>query len=164
MDTTQAMAGHRERRAGKSAAVRRARRYWAVSLAAGAVIVVLTYFPILFVVSNSLKTGRSIFTSGVFALFTQLHYGNYVTAWNGVDHQLLNTYLALLMIPWTLTLIPLFLVVQRFGFFNTWWGLILPYAAGAQPLLMIIFRGSFSRSRPSSSRAQGSTAARSAKC
>jgi ABC-type glycerol-3-phosphate transport system permease component len=179
MDTTQAMAGHKKRRAGKSAAARRARRYWAVSLAAGAVIVLLTYFPILFVVSNSLKTGRSIFTSGVFALFTQFHYGNYVTAWNGVDRQLLNTaivaaaaiaigvtaaalgayafsqlkfrgksllfmaYLALLMIPWTLTLIPLFLVVQRFGFFNTWWALILPYAAGAQPLLMIIFRGFF---------------------
>ena len=45
--------------------------------AAGAVIVVMTYFPLIFVVSNSLKTGQSIFTSGVFSLFTQFDYQNY---------------------------------------------------------------------------------------
>jgi len=184
MHTAQTTAIYEARPTRKTATARRARRYWAVSLLAGAVIVALTYFPIVFVVSNSLKTGRSIFTSGVLSLFTQFHYGNYVAAWNGVDRQLLNTvivaaaaiaigvtaaalgayafsqltfrgksflfmaYLALLMIPWTLTLIPLFVIVQRFGLFNTWWALILPYAAGAQPLLMIIFRGFFEQIPP----------------
>jgi ABC-type glycerol-3-phosphate transport system permease component len=155
------------------------RRYRWIALAAGALIVVMTYFPIIFVVSNSLKTGQNIFTSGVFSLFTQFDYQNYVTAWAGVRLPLLNTvivaaasiaigvtaaalgayafsqlkfrgkgllflaYIALLMIPWTLTLIPLFLTIQKFGLFNTWWALILPYAASAQPLLVLIFRGFF---------------------
>jgi ABC-type glycerol-3-phosphate transport system permease component len=154
-------------------------RYRWIALAAGSLIVVMTYFPIIFVVSNSLKTGQNIFTSGVFSLFTQFDYQNYVTAWAGVRLPLLNTvivaaasiaigvtaaalgayafsqlkfrgkgllflaYIALLMIPWTLTLIPLFLTIQKFHLFNTWWALILPYAASAQPLLVLIFRGFF---------------------
>ena len=52
-------------------------------------------------------------------------------------------YVALLLVPWTLTLIPLFLTIQKLHFFNTWWALILPYAASAQPLLVLIFRGFF---------------------
>jgi ABC-type glycerol-3-phosphate transport system permease component len=52
-------------------------------------------------------------------------------------------YIALLLVPWTLTLIPLFLTIQKLHFFNTWWALILPYAASAQPLLVLIFRGFF---------------------
>jgi ABC-type glycerol-3-phosphate transport system permease component len=150
-----------------------------ITAAAGAVIVVLTYFPLVFVLSNSLKSGQSIFSSGVFSLFTQFDTRNYATAWTGVSHQLLNTiivaalaivigvtaaalgayafsqlrfrgknllfmaYVALLLIPWTLTLIPLFLTIQKLHFFNTWWALVLPYAASAQPLLVLIFRGFF---------------------
>jgi ABC-type glycerol-3-phosphate transport system permease component len=150
-----------------------------VSLAGGAVIVVMTYFPLVFVVSNSLKSGKSIFSSGVFSPFTQFDYGNYGTAWSGVARPLINTiivaavsivlgvlaaaagayafsqlrfrgrellfmaYVALLLIPSTLTLIPLFLTIQKLGLFNTWWALILPYAASAQPLLVLIFRGFF---------------------
>ena len=49
-------------------------------------------------------------------------------------------FVALLMIPWTLTLIPLFIEVHDFGLFDTWWALILPYAAGSQPLLIFLFR------------------------
>ncbi len=148
-------------------------------MAAGVVIIVMTYFPIIFVVSNSLKTGNDIFTSGVFSLFTQFDYENYVQAWSGVSQPLLNTiivaalsivlgvsaaalgayafsqlqfrgknllflaYIALLLIPWTLTLIPLFLTIQKLHLFNTWWALVLPYAASAQPLLVLIFRGFF---------------------
>ena len=52
-------------------------------------------------------------------------------------------YIALLLVPWTLTLIPLFLTIQKLHFFNTWWALVLPYAASAQPLLVLIFRGFF---------------------
>ena len=43
----------------------------------------MTYFPIIFVLSNSLKSGPNIFTSGVFSLFTQFDYENYASAWSG---------------------------------------------------------------------------------
>jgi ABC-type glycerol-3-phosphate transport system permease component len=154
-------------------------RYRSLSLLCGAVIVLMTWFPIIFVLSNSLRTGDNIFTSGVFSLFTQFDYENYVQAWSGVSQPLLNTiivaalsivigvaaaalgayafsqlrfrgkgvlfmaYIGLLLVPWTLTLIPLFLTVQKLHLFNTWWALVLPYAASAQPLLVLIFRGFF---------------------
>jgi ABC-type glycerol-3-phosphate transport system permease component len=155
------------------------RRFRQVAVAAGILIVVMTYFPIIFVVSNSLKTGNNIFTSGVFSLFTQFDYENYSRAWSGISQPLLNTvivaaasivvgvlaaalgayafsqlrfrgknllfmaYISLLLIPWTLTLIPLFLTIQKLHMFNTWWALVLPYAATSQPLLVLIFRGFF---------------------
>jgi len=155
-------------------------RYRWITAAAGAVIVILTYFPLVFVLSNSLKSGQGIYGgSGVFSLFTQFEAHNYALAWTGVSHQLLNTiivaaativigvtaaalgaytfsqlrfrgkellflaYVALLFVPATLTLIPLFLTIQKLHFFNTWWALILPYAASAQPLLVLLFRGFF---------------------
>jgi ABC-type glycerol-3-phosphate transport system permease component len=61
---------------------------------------------------------------------------------------LFTAYLGLLLIPSTLTLIPLFLTIQKLHFFNTWWALILPYAATAQPLLVLIFRGFFDQIPP----------------
>ena len=139
----------------------------------------MTYFPIVFVVSNSLKSGQNIFSSGVFSLFTQFDYQNYVTAWSGIGAPLVQhghrrrltivigvtaaalgayafsqlrfrgkellfmAYVALLLVPSTLTLIPLFLTIQKLHLFNTWWALVLPYAASAQPLLVLIFRGFF---------------------
>jgi multiple sugar transport system permease protein len=56
---------------------------------------------------------------------------------------LFYVYLGLLLIPWTLTLIPLFIEVQHFGLFNTWGALIFPYAASAQPLLLFLDRAFF---------------------
>ena len=145
---------------------RRSAPKW-TTLACGVVLIVLTYFPIVFVLSNSLKTGANISSSGVFALFTQFDVHNYAQAWSGIDTSLLNTlivavaaivigvtaavlgayafsqvnfrgksvvflaYLGLLMIPWTLTIIPLFLMIKTFGFYGSWWALILPYAASA---------------------------------
>jgi ABC-type glycerol-3-phosphate transport system permease component len=173
---------------------RQRRRHRWISLVAGALIVVMTYFPIVFVVSNSLKSGKSIFSSGVFSLFTQFDYQNYSTAWAGVSGPLVNTvivaaaavvlgvtaaaagayafsqlrfrgkdllflaYIALLLIPSTLTLIPLFLTIQKLHMFDTWWALILPYSATAQPLLVLIFRGFFDqipRELPDSARVDG---------
>ena len=155
------------------------RRYGWIAILAGAAIMAVTWFPLVFVVSNSLKSGKNIFSSGVFSLFTQFDYQNYRTAWSGVSQPLLNTiivaaasivigvtaaalgayafsqlkfrgkgllflaYVALLLIPSTLTLIPLFLTIQKLHMFNTWWALILPYSATAQPLLVLIFRGFF---------------------
>jgi ABC-type glycerol-3-phosphate transport system permease component len=169
-----APAGRRPARAG-----RLRRRYRWISVLAGIAIVVMTYFPLVFVVSNSLKSGKNIFSSGVFSLFTQFDYQNYRAAWSGVSQQLLNTivvaalsivigvaaaalgayafsqlrfrgksllfmaYVGLLLIPSTLTLIPLFLTIQKLHLFNTWWALILPYSATAQPLLVLIFRAFF---------------------
>src|SRR5580658_1317001 len=78
------------RRAGRPVSRRRPGYRW-IAVAAGVLIVLMTYFPIIFVVSNSLKTGNNIFTSGVFSLFTQFDYENYVRAWSGVSTPLLNT-------------------------------------------------------------------------
>jgi ABC-type glycerol-3-phosphate transport system permease component len=180
---TDLVSGRRPATAGRrpgAGPVRRQRsRYRWIAGIGGAVIVIMTYFPIVFVVSNSLRTGNNIFTSGVFSLFTQFDTENYVHAWSGISQQLLNTiivavitiaigvtaamlgayafsqlkfrgkgvlflaYVALLMVPWTLTLIPLFLTIQKLHLYNTWWALILPYAASAQPLLVLIFRAFF---------------------
>ena len=151
---------------------------------AGLLIVVMTYFPTVFVISNSLKSGHNLFTNGVFTLFTQFDYQNYVVAWSGVAQPLLNTvivaslsivigvvaaalgafafsqlkfrgkgllfmaYVGLLLVPWTLTLIPLFLTIQKLHMFNTWWALVFPYAASAQPLLVLLFRGFFRSDTP----------------
>ena len=49
-------------------------------------------------------------------------------------------FIGLMMIPWSLTLIPLFVEIKNMGMYGTWWGLILPYAAGSQPLLIYLFR------------------------
>ena len=148
-------------------------------VAAGVAIVLATYFPIIFMLSNSLKTGASIFRGEVFSLFSQFDYHNYVEAAGGVARPLLNTvivavlsiiigvgaaamggyafaqlrfpgksilfmaYIGLLMIPWTLTLIALYTTIVTLHLYNSWWALVLPYAAGSQPLLIIIFRSFF---------------------
>lgn len=180
MTATVRPSSHRPATAGRWGSPRRRRRaYGLVTVVAGLLIVLMTYFPIIFVVSNSLKSGHDIFTNGVFTLFSQFDYHNYVLAWTGVSHPLLNTiivaclsivigvvaaalgayafsqlkfrgksvlfmaYVGLLLVPWTLTLIPLFLTVQKLHLFNTWWALVLPYAASAQPLLVLLFRGFF---------------------
>ncbi len=70
---------------------RQRRRYRWISLLGGVAIVVMTYFPLVFVVSNSLKSGQNIFSSGVFSLFTQFDYQNYAAAWSGVSRPLINT-------------------------------------------------------------------------
>jgi multiple sugar transport system permease protein len=92
-EDTQASAGRSPGPRGRrpaGAAVWRHRYRW-ITAAAGAVIVVLTYFPLIFVLSNSLKSGQNIFNNGVFSLFNQFDSGNYATAWTGVSRPLLNT-------------------------------------------------------------------------
>lgn len=56
---------------------------------------------------------------------------------------LFMAYVGLLLIPWLLTLVPLFLEVHAFHMDNTWWALVLPYAAGNQPLFVYLFRTFF---------------------
>ena len=142
------------------------------------VLVILTYLPLVFVLSNSFKSGAQ-FAAHPFAILLTLHLQNYVAAWHGIDRYLANTvvvaggsiilglpvaaisayafaktrffgkelifyaYIGLLMIPWTLTLIPLFVEINKFGLYGSWLGLILPYAAGCQPLNVFLFRTFF---------------------
>lgn len=51
--------------------------------------------------------------------------------------------LALLMIPSLLTLIPLFLEIKKFGLLDSYWGLIIVYAAGGQAFTIFVLRQSF---------------------
>ncbi len=54
-------------------------------------------------------------------------------------------YLATLMVPAIVTLIPLFIILRTFGLVNTWLGLVLPYVLGTPtfialgPLLLLFF-------------------------
>ena len=163
-------------------AVRRAgvRGWLRVGAGTGVVVIIaLSYFPLIVIASNSLKSSSELASSGPFSFFSGFDPSNYVLAARGVGPYLLNTlivggaaivlgvpaaalaaygfaqskfmgrellfyfYLGLLLIPWTLTLIPLFIEVQHFGMFNTWGALIFPYAASAQPLLLFIDRAFF---------------------
>lgn len=50
---------------------------------------------------------------------------------------------ALLLIPGFLTLIPLFLQIKKLPFANTYWGLILPYAAAGQAFAIFVLKTFF---------------------
>jgi ABC-type glycerol-3-phosphate transport system permease component len=144
-----------------------------------ALVLVLTYLPLVLILSNSLRTPSSLAHSGPFALFTQFDLANYRVAADGVWPYLLNTvivtaiavvigvpvaalaaygfatmkfrgrellfaaFLGLLLIPWTLTLIPLFAEMRDFRLYGNWGALVLPYAAAAQPLLVFLNRAFF---------------------
>jgi ABC-type glycerol-3-phosphate transport system permease component len=83
------------------------------------------------VAAESMAIGISAAAMGGYA-FAQLRFKG--------KELLFYTYLGLLMIPWSLTLIPLFMEVKSFGLFGSSWALVLPYAAGSQPLLVFLFR------------------------
>ena len=53
-----------------------------------------------------------------------------ILRWRGRDQTML-TYLMTMMIPQEVLVIPMFLLMQRFGWINTWQALILPFAFGA---------------------------------
>ena len=88
----------------------------------------------MIVASISIVIGVGSAAMGAYA-FAQLHFRG--------KSMLFVAYIALLMIPGALTLIPLYAIVLALHLYNTWWALIFPYAAAAQPLLMLIFRGFF---------------------
>jgi multiple sugar transport system permease protein/raffinose/stachyose/melibiose transport system permease protein len=49
--------------------------------------------------------------------------------------------IAMLMVPFILTLVPTFVLVKHLGLLNSLWGLILPYVAGGEVLAIFILRG-----------------------
>jgi ABC-type glycerol-3-phosphate transport system permease component len=142
-------------------------------------VVGLTYFPLLLLFSNSLRSASSLAHAGPFSLFTQFRVGNYRAAASAIDPYILNTvivtaisvgigvpvaalaaygfatiefrgrevlfaaFLGLLLIPWTLTLIPLFAEMRGFRLYGNWGALVLPYATAAQPLLVFLDRAFF---------------------
>jgi len=52
--------------------------------------------------------------------------------------------IALMMVPWVLTLVPAFMVVKKLGLLDTYWVMILPYISGGQVLAIYIFHSFFS--------------------
>ena len=70
---------------------RRRRALTGSTVITGALLVAMTYFPLVFMLSNSLKSGARLATGNVFALFTQFDAQNYVNAWSGIDTSLLKT-------------------------------------------------------------------------
>ena len=140
-----------EDRAGRARKLRLSR----VGLGLCAVLVIaLTYFPLLLLLSNSLRSASSLAHAGPYSLFTQFDIGNYRAAADAIDPYLLNTivvtaisvaigvpvaalaaygfatmefrgrellfaaFLGLLLIPWTLTLIPLFAEMRGFHLYG----------------------------------------------
>jgi ABC-type glycerol-3-phosphate transport system permease component len=53
------------------------------------------------------------------------------------------SFIAMMMIPGILTLVPSFVLVKNLGLLNTLWGLILPYIAGGEVLAIFILRAFF---------------------
>jgi ABC-type glycerol-3-phosphate transport system permease component len=142
-------------------------------------VVILTYFPLLLILSNSLRTASSLAHAGPYSFFTQFEVGNYRMAANAIWPYLFNTiivtalsvaigvpvaalaaygfatmkfrgrelvfaaFLGLLLIPWTLTLIPLFAEMRDFKLYGNWGALVLPYATAALPLLIFLDRAFF---------------------
>lgn len=66
----------------------------------------------------------------VIAVSSLAAYAFGILRWKGRDMTLLG-YLATLMIPQEVLVIPMFLLMQRLGWINTWQALILPWAFGA---------------------------------
>ena len=52
-------------------------------------------------------------------------------------------FLATMMFPGVLTLVPSFLLVKKLGLLNTYWAMILPYMAGGQVFAIFVFRSFF---------------------
>jgi ABC-type glycerol-3-phosphate transport system permease component len=140
---------------------------------------VLAYFPLVLIASNSLRTSSSLAHAGPFSFFTQFDWHNYRAATDAIWPYVTNTvivtalavavgvpaaalaaygfstmrfrgrellfyaFLGLLLIPWTLTLIPLFGEMKAFHLYDNWGALVLPYATAAQPLLIFLDRAFF---------------------
>ena len=141
-------------------------------------IVLCTYYPLFFVLVNSLKDNAQ-FQANIFNVALPLHFDNYGAAWPSIDGFMLNSllvatasivgtlicgslaayvlarfpfrgreaifmlYVGLLLIPFILTLIPLYLEMKSLHLIDSWWALILPYVAGGQVLTVFILRAFF---------------------
>ena len=60
------------------------------------------------------------------------------------QNALFTAIIVVLMIPYIMYLIPIYIMEDKLGLRNTWWGLILPYVALNLPWGLLIMRGAFS--------------------
>ncbi|MGV9327414.1 carbohydrate ABC transporter permease [Streptosporangium sandarakinum] len=84
----------------------------------------------------ALTVGQLVFTTFAAYAFARLRF-------RGRD-ALFGLYLATLMVPGAVTVIPLFLIMRELGLINTWWGLLLPHLLGTPYgifLMRQFFRG-----------------------
>ncbi|WP_214410392.1 carbohydrate ABC transporter permease [Sphaerisporangium fuscum] len=74
------------------------------------------------VMTVALTAGQLIFTTFAAYAFARMRFpGREVLFW---------LYMATLMVPAAVTVIPLFLIMRQFGLVNTWYGLLVPYLLG----------------------------------
>jgi ABC-type glycerol-3-phosphate transport system permease component len=59
------------------------------------------------------------------------------------SHTIFMVFLATMMVPGVLTLVPSFLLVKQLGLLNTYWAMILPYMAGGQVFAIFVFKSFF---------------------
>ena len=90
---------------------------------------------------------NSIFVSGVsaiggmaFAALSAYVFARFDFPGKGILYMMV---IALMMIPGVLTLVPRFLLVRDLKLLDTYWVLILPYLAGAQPFGILLLRTFF---------------------
>jgi len=90
---------------------------------------VFSYAPFLQYILNGLimSVGGTILVLVVSSLAA---YSFGILRWRGRDQTML-AYLATMMIPQEVLVIPMFLLMQQLGWINTWQALILPWAFGA---------------------------------
>jgi len=90
---------------------------------------VFTYAPFLQYILNGLlmSVGGTVLVLIVSSLAA---YSFGILRWRGRDQTML-AYLATMMIPQEVLVIPMFLLMQQLGWINTWQALILPWAFGA---------------------------------
>ncbi len=141
-------------------------------------IVLCTYYPLFFILSNSLKNNDQ-FAANIFNVPWPMHLDNYTAAWPSINGFILNSlvvaaasvvatlvcgamaayvlarfrfrgrefifllYVGLLLVPFVLTLIPLYLEMKTLHLIDSWWALVLPYAAGGQVLTVFVLRSFF---------------------
>ncbi|MCL5066234.1 MAG: carbohydrate ABC transporter permease [Firmicutes bacterium] len=48
--------------------------------------------------------------------------------------------IALMMVPGVLTMVPMFVLISRFGMVDSWWGLVFPYVAGGEIFSIFLLR------------------------
>ena len=85
--------------------------------------------------TNSFVTTAGIFVLQILVSLTAAFaLGYYRTRWNQTMFYFL---LLTMVIPFQVTMIPNYVLVSKLGAINTWWGVILPYAANASTFFFL---------------------------
>lgn len=91
--------------------------------------------------------GNSLLVSGIVCALTLVCAGLAAYAFSRFRFRLrtplFTGLLGTLMVPATLTLVPLFLVCKNSGLLDSFWGLVLPQTAGALPMALLLMKTFF---------------------